>query len=140
MFDYRSVGAVPRTRIRRGAEHRYLPPGWPPAVLPPSEEDWLISATGYLLGECPPEYRQYPVLRRYPAALAWLANETIEGQLQVIAKALSEYRVACNKMPPHALPEIQSALQTEQAALLKRRRSVYLVREAIDGNHFIEPL
>lgn len=47
----------------------YVPPGWPQAVHPPGSSDFEASAITWLLEVVQPEYRQYSVLRRPPAAL-----------------------------------------------------------------------
>jgi len=52
----------------------YLPLDWPAEVLPPGSEDFEASAVAWLLDIVPPDYRRHPVLRRHPAALAWMAR------------------------------------------------------------------
>ena len=49
----------------------YVPPGWPEDVRPPGSGDFEGSAVAWLLDVVPPEYRQYGVLRRHPAAAAY---------------------------------------------------------------------
>ena len=54
----------------------FTPPGWPAVVPPPGSPDWEQAAAEWLIDLCPPDFRGYPVLRRHPSALAWLAGST----------------------------------------------------------------
>ena len=51
------------------------PPGWPAQVHPPESPDFERTAVGWLLDQCPPDYRAYEVLRRYPVILARFAAD-----------------------------------------------------------------
>ncbi|NLA28489.1 MAG: hypothetical protein GX875_02370 [Propionibacterium sp.] len=103
----------------------FVPQGWPEAVQAPGTPDWEESATSWLLGCCPSDYRDYPVLHRHPGILARFAADFVERQIQASRELRS------NDQP---------SLLDEEAAelhLLATRKAVALVEEALRGKIFI---
>ncbi len=119
----------------------YLPPGWPPQVRPPDSPGWEYTAVNWLLDLCPPEYRGYPVLRRHPVVLARFAADFVEGQIRSSRQALSQARASLNDyVEPQVLDSAAQMLEAEEARLVRVRRSVALVEEALRGKIFIRKL
>ena len=129
-------------RSRRGAgEQAYTPPGWPLRVRPPGTPDWEATAAAFLLDCCPSDYRAYAVLRRHPVVLARFAAEFVESQVRASADGLAGVRTS---LADHVAPEVvQAAAEAwaEQGARLVRlRREVGLVEEALRGKVFVRKL
>lgn len=119
----------------------YVPPGWPEQVPPPAVEDWEQAAVSWLLDCCPADYRSYPVLRRHPVVLARFAAEFVEGQIRSTRSALGEARPSLfDQVEPRVLDSAVDMLQAEEARLVRRRRAVALVEEALRGKVFIRKL
>ncbi len=124
------------SRGRRPAEV-YLPPGWPRAVTPPGVPDWEQTSVAFLLDCCPPDFRQYPVLRRHPIVLARFAAQSVGAQVRVCAEGLSESRASLDGfVPPEAIEQAMQAWHEQEAALRRTRREVGLVEEALRGHVF----
>jgi hypothetical protein len=115
----------------------YVPPGWPEAVRPPGSGDFEASAIAWLLDVVPPEYRQYAVLRRHPAALASMARYYAHG---CVEGARRGYRTASRELaehvPPHAVDGLLAAYRTEGFKLAATSRSIELVERALHGEAF----
>lgn len=119
----------------------YVPPGWPDAVHPPGAPDWEKTAIAFLLDCCPPDYRHYPVLRRHPVVLARFAAEFVEGQYRASRTGLANVRaslVDCVDAP--VIESAADAWQHQTAQLVRVRRAVALVEEALRGRVFIRKL
>ena len=117
------------------------PPGWPRAVRPPDAPDWERTAAGWLLDLCPPEYRSYPALRRHIVVLARFAVLHVEACQAAVRRGLSEARAELRDVA--TLDVVQAAVlawQSEDARLLKVRREVGLVEEALRGRRFVARL
>lgn len=113
------------------------PAGWPAGVRPPGAADWERTAVGWLLDECPPDYRGMDVLRRYPVALAWLAEHTVSAEQHACRRALATARAdLAGDVPPPAVAEVLEALELRSARLLAVERAVRLVGEALRGRRF----
>jgi hypothetical protein len=114
-----------------------VPPGWPEAVRPPGSGDFEASAIAWLLDVVPPEYRQYAVLRRHPAALASMARYYAHG---CVEGARRGYRTASRELaehvPPHAVDGLLAAYRTEGFKLAATSRSIELVERALHGEAF----
>ena len=113
------------------------PPGWPADVRPPDAPDWERTAVEWLLDQCPPEYRLYPVVRRHPRVLARFAVLHVEACQAATKRALSEARAGLKDVV--GLDAIDAAVQTwliEDARLASLRRAVGLVEEALRGRRF----
>ncbi len=135
----RSVSAAQLTRGQRDAIH--LPPGWPEQVRPPGEPDWEKSATVFLLDCCPADYRAHKVLQQHPVVLARFAADFVEGQIRSSRAALSQARASLHDyVTPQVLEASTELLQAEESRLVRVRRSVALVEEALRGNVFLRKL
>ncbi|GAA4353563.1 hypothetical protein [Angustibacter luteus] len=118
-----------------------LPPGWPAAVRPPGTPGWQHTATGWLLDQCPSEYRAHPVLRQQPVALAWLALRHVTAQGQANTAARAEGRADLREhLDPAALDAFLVALDHEHARLLELHRAVRLVGDALRGLRYVPRL
>jgi len=118
-----------------------LPPGWPGAVRPPGTPDWQRSAVGWLLDQCPPEYRGHPVLLRHPVALAVLAGHHVQAGLLGCRRALAAARSQlAEDLSQTAMAELLEVLQVEQARLIAAGRSVGLVEQALRGQRYVPRL
>lgn len=117
------------------------PPGWPARVRPPDAPAWERTAETWLLDICPPEYRSYPTLRRHVVVLARFAVLHVAGAQLACDRGLSEARAELRDV---ADPDVvESAVETwhrEQARLLRLRREVVLVEEALRGKRFFARL
>ncbi|HET6166252.1 MAG TPA: hypothetical protein VFE07_05445 [Marmoricola sp.] len=114
------------------------PPGWPRQVRPAGAPEWEQTAVSWLLDQCPPEYRGYPGLRRYPVVLARFAVLHVEASQAAVERGLSEARGVLRDLVDER--EVAAALdvwQRESARLLGVRRAVGLVEEALRGRRYV---
>lgn len=129
--------AAPPASIRRPV----APPGWPAAVRPPGAPDWEVTATAWLLDQCPPEYRTYPVLRRHPVVLARFTVLHLEACQAAVNRGVSEARGVLREVAEVSV--VEAAVETwqrESARLLGVRRAAGLVEEALRGRRFVARL
>jgi hypothetical protein len=113
---------------------RGVPPGWPAEVPPPDVPGWEQRASGWLFDLCPADLRAHAVLRRYPAALAYLASGHVSAAHHAVEVSLSNARAELREaLPPEAVTEVVDALQRERARLERAARGVELVRDALKG-------
>ena len=113
------------------------PPGWPRAVPDPESPEFAPRVVGWLLDQCPPEYRQHEVLRRYPVILARLAALHSEATLAAARTAYAgTRRDLAGRVPPEAVEQTLEALSREGALLAARVREVGLVEEALQGRRW----
>jgi len=118
-----------------------VPPGWPAPVRPPGTPDWERSASGWLLDQCPPEYRGHPVIVRHPLLLAWLAGHHAAAQADGVRRALAAARAdLAAAVPAPALAQLLEALEAERVRLLAVRRAVDLLEEALRGHRYVPRL
>lgn len=122
------------------SDPRALPPGWPAPVRPPGSPGWERSAVGWLLDQCPPEYRGYPVVVRHPVVLAWLAGRHAEAGVAAVRQALGRVRADLSELSAPAVEALLEALQAEQVRLLAVRRSAGLVEDALRGHRYVPRL
>lgn len=119
----------------------YVPPGWPVQVRPPGAPGWLPTAVAFLYDCCPPDYRGYPVLKRHPVILARCASFHVEGQVRASKANLIGLRDELSKHVDHrGLDAAVVCLQEEEAKLVRLRRAVGLVYDALRGEIFIPKL
>lgn len=146
-----SVRALPGTHAQGDADpdgrpHRdgtalCVPSGWPESVSAPGTQRMESDAVGFLLDCCPPDYRAYPLLRREAVVLARFAADQVEGQLRSTRKALSQARVGLGEVVgPEVLDGAVSMLESEESRLIRLRRAVALVEEALRGKVFMRKL
>lgn len=119
----------------------YVPPGWPEAVRPPGAPDWEATAVAWLLDCCPADFRGYPVLRRHPVVLAGFAAQFVESQYRASQAGLAGVRDSLgDQVPPHVVESAAEAWQEQTAHVIRVRRAVALVEEALRGKVFIRRL
>jgi hypothetical protein len=117
------------------------PPGWPRSVRPPGAPGWEHTAAVWLLDICPPEYRGYPVLRRHQVVLARFAALHVEASQAAVRRGLSEARsVLRDVAEPETVDAAVQAWQAEEARLIRERRAVDLVEDALRGRRFVARL
>jgi hypothetical protein len=117
------------------------PPGWPAAVRPPDAPDWERTAVNWLFDICPPDYRAYPALRRHVVVLARFAVLHVEASQAACRRGLSEARAELRDVAE--LDVVDAAVttwQAEDARLMRLRREVGLVEEALRGRRFVARL
>lgn len=120
-----------------GVDRLAVPPGWPREVRPPGAPDWERTAVGWLLDLCPPDYRQYDVLRRHPAVLARFAVHHVEGALEAARRGLAGVRTDLRDVvPPETVEAALAAWEREGARLVGVSRAVTLVEDALRGRQF----
>lgn len=119
----------------------FAPQGWPERVQPPETIDWEESATAFLLDCCPADYRAYPVLRRHPVVLAMFAFQFVESQVKASTEGLARVRTGlADYVSPEVAQEAVEAWTTEGARLVRLRREVGLVGDALRGKVFVPRL
>ncbi len=119
----------------------YVPPGWPDMVQPPGGDDWIPSAVAFLFDCCPADYRAHQVLRRHPVVLARLAAQFVESQIRASHEALASARAGLGDVVgPDVLDTTIEVVQREEARLVRVRRGVLLVEQALRGRVFIRRL
>jgi len=118
-----------------------LPPGWPEQVLPPGAPDWERSAVAWLFDQCPPDYRAYDVLRRYPLVLARFAASCLDGAVTAADTGLRNVRAELrDRIPPEAIEAAVAAYEREGHRLKRARNSVVLVERALRGERWVPRL
>jgi hypothetical protein len=118
-----------------------LPPGWPDAVRPPQTPEWERSAVAWLFDLCPPDYRAYDVLRRYPLVLARLAREHCQVGVEAARRGLATVRAElAGAVPPEAVEATVGAYEREGARLSRAAASVALVEGALRGERWVPRL
>jgi hypothetical protein len=116
----------------------FTPPGWPAVVPPPGAPEWEQAASAWLLDLCPADFRGYPVLRKHPLALAWLAAQHVDASRQAMARALGRARADLTEaLPPGVVPQLLQAIEQEQARLLAAARGVELIQQSLRGGRHI---
>lgn len=119
----------------------YVPPGWPEQVRPPGAPDWERTAIAFLLDCCPSDFRGYPVLRNHPVVLARFATQFVEGQYQSTQEGLAGARISLIDYVSADVVESAAQAWLEQSAQLVRlRRAVALVEDALRGRVFVRRL
>jgi hypothetical protein len=116
----------------------HTPPGWPAAVPPAGAPDWEQAAAEWLIDLCPADFRGYPVLRRHPLALAWLAGQHVEASRQAMARALGSARADLSQsLQPGVVDQVLQTVELEQARLLAAARAVQLIEQSLRGQRHI---
>jgi hypothetical protein len=117
------------------------PAGWPAQVRPPGAPDWERTAVGWLFDLCPPEYRSYDVLRRYPVVLARFAAGHVASAQDAARHGLATARAELREVvPPEAVEAAVAAYEREGLRLTMLVRAVDLVEEALRGRRFVPRL
>ena len=119
----------------------YTPPGWPERVRPPGAPDWEATAIAFLFDCCPADFRAYPVLRNHPVVLARFATQFVEGQYHSAQEGLAGVRTSLAEYVSAEVVQSAAEAWLEQSAQLVRvRRAVALVEEALRGRVFVRRL
>jgi hypothetical protein len=114
-----------------------VPPGWPAQVHPPESPEFERTAVGWLLDLCPPDYRAYEVLRRYPVVLARFAADHVRAAGAAARTGLAGVRADLAQLvPPEAVEAAVSAYERELVRLSATLRAVALVDQALRGRRF----
>lgn len=114
-----------------------VPVGWPAQVHPPESPEFEPTAVSWLLDQCPPDYRAYGVLRRYPVVLARFAGDHVHAAIQAARAGLAGVRAdLAGLVPPEAVEAAVAAYERELARLTSTSRAVALVDEALRGRRF----
>ncbi len=118
-------------------EQVYLPPGWPQAVRPPGAPGFERSVIAWLFDLCPPEYRGYPQLRRYPQLLVRLTARLLAAQRNGTDSALAALRAdMAGFVDPPAIEDGLRILRAEQQRLDRTILAVSLVERVLRGQVF----
>ncbi len=113
------------------------PPGWPRAVRPPGVPGWEDTAVGWLLDQCPADYRAHDVLRRHPEVLVRFASHHVESSLAGARAAYAGARRELGaRIDPEVLDAALRALEAEGARLARAAREVALVEDALLGTRW----
>jgi hypothetical protein len=119
----------------------HVPPGWPERVRPPGAPGWEATASAYLFDCCPADFRGYAVLRRHPVVLARFAAHFVEGQHQAAREGLAGVRTSLDRLvPADVLASAVEAWLEQEALLVRTRRAVLLLEEALNGRIFVPKL
>jgi hypothetical protein len=117
-----------------------VPPGWPADVPPPDAPEWERRAVAWLLDLCPPDYRSYAVLCRWPVLLARFTAEHITACQDGVRRGLAGVRHALRDLPPDVVEEAVAAYETEAVRLARAAKAVELVGQALRGGRFVPRL
>ena len=115
------------------------PAGWPVEVVDPDDPALEQSALRWLWDCGSVERTPTSVWARHPRALAFRAACDLDGRIQGARAAYAQARVALAESGVD-LAEVLAALEGEAARLLRLRREVGLVAEALDGRRWRERL
>jgi len=114
-----------------------VPPGWPASVHPPQSPEFEKQAVNWLLDLCPPDYRMYDVLRRYPVILARFAAGHVAAAIAAARAGVAGARADLTELvPPEAVDAALAAYDRELARLTAASRAVELVGQALRGKRY----
>jgi hypothetical protein len=118
-----------------------VPPGWPPQVRPPQAPDWERSAVGWLLDQCPPDYRAYDVLRAHPVVLARFAKQHLEAAVEAARAGWRTARADLRDVvPPEVIEAVIGAYDREGRRVAQAARAAGLVEAALRGERWVPRL
>lgn len=113
------------------------PPGWPHGLPPPESPGFDAKVVGWLLDQCPPEYRLSDTLRAHPVALARLAVCQVEASLAGARQAYAGVRRDLRDyLDPDQIDAVLLALEHEGSRLVGLAREVAMVEEALRGRRW----
>jgi hypothetical protein len=113
------------------------PPGWPEPVRAPDLPDWEATAVAWLFDQCPPDFRAYDVLRRYPVVLAHVAASSVAGAVTATEQGLRTVRHDLSTLvPPETVDAAIAAYERERMRLQAAARAVDLVGRALRGQRW----
>lgn len=109
-----------------------LPEDWPASVHPPGTDAFEQTAIVWLFDQVPPDYRLHGVLRRYPVALARLAQQHVAACLHAAREGYRTARVELSeRLPPQAVEQVMNAYLAEGQRMAASMRAVDAVAEAL---------
>lgn len=95
----------------------------------------------FLLDCCPSGFRNHPMLRKQPLVLARFAAWQLDGAARAGELDLRSLRtVLATQVPPEVVGQAAEVWQEVGAQLLRRRREVRLVADALTGARFVARL
>jgi len=110
-------------------------------VRPPGAPDWERTAVAWLYDLCPPDYRAYDVLRRYPVVLARFAADHVAAAQEAAKHGLSTVRADLrDAVPPEAVAAAVAAYEREGHRLVGIAHAVELVEAALRGSRYMPRL
>lgn len=114
---------------------RSLPIGWPAGVPAPISsgplaDQWQRSAIGWLLDQCPPEYRGHDLLRRRPEVLARFAAWHVQAQEAATRQGLALARAEFRGLGAPVVDEALLLLERELVRLQVLAREVAAIEHA----------
>jgi hypothetical protein len=114
-----------------------VPPGWPAGLHPPESPEFEKQAVNWLLDLCPPDYRVYDVLRRYPVILARFAAGHVRAEIAAVRTGVAGARAdLADLVPPEAVDAALAAYDRELVRLTAASRAVEVVGQALRGMRF----
>jgi hypothetical protein len=108
----------------------WTPPAWPDGLPPPDAPGWQPAVTGWLLDQCPPEYRLHDVLRRHPLVLARFTRWHVAAGIDGHQRALGLVR---HDLAGHVEPEAVDAAVATLERELQRLRALLPQVRAVEG-------
>lgn len=109
-----------------------VPLGWPIEVPPPDHDDFRGKAIRWLLDQAPPNYRDYDIWERWPAALASLAHYHAQAVLDGHRQGYRTVRTdLADAVPPQVIDAVLELYRVEGERHAKTARSVDLVARAL---------
>ena len=116
-------------------------PGWAESGRPPRAPGGGESAPAAPGGCCPPDFRGYRVLRHHPLVLAQFAEQFVEGQCRAVQEGRAAVRTTLKGEVRPDIVETAAEIWLEQgAALMRTRRAVGLIAQALRGRTFLARL
>jgi F0F1-type ATP synthase membrane subunit b/b' len=95
----------------------------------------------WLFDLCPPDYRAYDVLRRYPVVLARFAAGHIAAAQEAARHGIGTARAELREeVPQEAIEAAVAAYEREAHRLVGTAHAVSLVEEALRGRRFVPRL
>lgn len=114
-----------------------VPPGWPAGMHPPGTPEFEKQAVNWLLDLCPPDYRAYDVLRRFPLILARFAAGHLLAAIGAARAGIAGARADLSGLvPPAAIDAALAAYERELVRLTAASRAVDVVAQALRGTQF----
>lgn len=114
-----------------------VPPGWPAGMHPPGTPEFEKQAVNWLLDLCPPDYRAYDVLRRFPLILARFAAGHLLAAIGAARAGIAGARAdLAGLVPPAAIDAALAAYERELVRLTAASRAVDVVAQALRGTQF----
>lgn len=92
---------------------------------------------GWLLDQCPPDYRLYAGLKRHPVVLARFTALHTEAGIHAAQRGIAEARTSLRDFLPTESVEGAIAMwERESARLARVRHAVGLIEDAFRGREF----